>query len=84
LSFPYQTTFPPDRTALYHIIHIPTDLTNYLHTVSPPLKGIPQGEEGGAKKANDPSTAVVCNGAKAEKVLGIKYRSIDECAKDSE
>ena len=43
---------------------------------------IPTGKPGAAKEANDPKNVVISSGAKAEKILGVKYRSIQECASD--
>lgn len=61
------------------------DFTEALLKIDPELKGtVPEGREGAAKEANDPSKVLISSGAKAERVLGVKYRSVEECSKDSE
>lgn len=58
------------------------DLTEWLRANAPHLKGVPEGKPGAAAEANKPENALISSGAKAERVLGIKYRSIQETAKD--
>ena len=60
------------------------DFTDYLNSSHPEVPNIPTGKKGAAKEANDPKNVIISSGAKAEKVLGIKYRTIQETAADSE
>ena len=55
------------------------DLTTSLAKVAPSLD-LPQGEAGAAEKCNKKQQ--VFSGKKAEKELGITFRSIDETVKD--
>ena len=44
---------------------------------------LPEVDESALKEAIGPNKAIVSSGAKAEKELGLKYRSFDSCTKDS-
>lgn len=59
-------------------------MTDAIHSFAPDTPGIPKGKPGAAKEVNDPKVAIVSSGAKAAKVLGVKYRPFEESAKDSE
>ncbi|KAL7411337.1 D-lactaldehyde dehydrogenase [Mrakia frigida] len=58
------------------------DFTDFLNTYAPDLPGIPHGAPGAAEEANLPANVIISSGAKAAKVLGVKYRSIQETSKD--
>ncbi|CDZ96967.1 d-lactaldehyde dehydrogenase [Phaffia rhodozyma] len=58
------------------------DLTESILSIAPDTPGVPKGKPGAAKETTDPSKMTVCSGAKAGKILGIKYRSIEDSAKD--
>ncbi|KAL7416415.1 putative dihydrokaempferol 4-reductase [Mrakia frigida] len=58
------------------------DFADAISSAYPDLSKVPKGKAGAAKEANDPKTARVFDGSKATRVLGVKYRPIEETSRD--
>jgi hypothetical protein len=58
-------------------------LSEGVLAIAPETPNVPKGKAGAVQEANDLSKIVTSSGAKAEKILGIKYRSVEETVKDS-
>lgn len=59
------------------------DFTEWLHAEHPEVANIPTGKPGAAEEANDPKNVELVSAERAEKVLGVKFRGLQETAADS-
>lgn len=58
-------------------------LTETILSIAPNSPGVPKGKEGAVEEANNLLKINTSYGVKAERELGIRYKSIEESARDS-